>query len=230
MIIYPYNRRGNKMKRSALLCPSMMCCDFDRLKEEIIALDQAGCDIFHCDIMDGNYVDNMALSPYDVKIICNNTEKLVDVHLMVNNTDLVCGIYLKSDVDIIYIHPFTTRFPSKLLINIKEANKKAGIAINPHEPLSMFIELLPLCDYVMVMTVNPGFAGQNYINAVDHKIAELIKLKKKYNFKIILDGACSPTVIKNHANDGVNGFILGTATLFNKPLSYSDIIAELRNY
>ena len=218
------------MKNPALLCPSMMCCDFNLLKEEIVALDQAGCDIFHCDIMDGNYVDNMALSPYDVQVICNNTNKLVDVHLMVSNLDLICGIYLNSDVDIIYIHPFTTRFPTKTLINIKDKNKKAGIAINPHEPLSIFMELLPLCDYVMVMTVNPGFAGQNYISAVDHKISELIKLKKSHHFKIILDGACSPNVIKNHAEDGVDGFILGTSTLFNKSLPYKDIISELRNY
>lgn len=213
---------------NSLLCPSMMCCDFANLVNEIKSLDLAGCDIFHCDIMDGNYVANMALSPYDVKVIKEHTSKMVDVHLMVSNPDLATDIFLNIGVDLIYIHPFTSKFPLRLISKIKEANRKCGIVINPHEPLSMFKELLPLVDYVMVMTVNPGFAGQKYITAVDNKINELLAIRHDHNFKIVIDGACSMDVITSKHPLGVDGFVLGTSVLFNQKESYLDIITNIK--
>jgi len=206
-----------------------MCANYDCLKDEIIQLEQAGIDIFHCDIMDGNYVENMALSPNDVKSICKNTNKPVDVHLMVSNPELVCDLYLKTNVSIIYIHPETTKFPTKLLSKIKTAGKKAGIVINPQDTISKFDELIPLCDYILVMTVNPGFAGQKYLEWVEPKINELLALKKALNFKIVIDGACSPSVIKKLYPLGVDGFVLGTSALFNKNDCYDTIIKQIRN-
>ena len=217
------------MNQPLLLCPSMMCVDYDFLKNEVLKLDQAGIDIFHCDIMDGNYVENMALSPNDVKSICKNTNKPVDVHLMVTNSEVVCDIYLKTDVSIIYIHPETTKFPNELILKIKAAGKKAGIVINPQDSLSKFNELIPLCDYILVMTVNPGFSGQKYLEWVEPKINELLTLKKELNFKLVIDGACSPTVIKKLYPLGVDGFVLGTSALFNKNDRYDTIIKQIRD-
>ena len=222
-------KRKYNMNQPLLLCPSTMCIDCDFLKDEIIQLDQAGIDIFHCDIMDGNYVKNMALSPNDVRSICKNTKKPVDVHLMVSNPEVVSELYLKTDVSIIYIHPDTAEFPDKLLLKIKTAGKKVGIAINPQDSILKFAKLIPLCDYILVMTVNPGFAGQKYLEWVEPKIMELILLKNENNFKLIVDGACSPSIIKKLYHLGVDGFVVGTSALFNKNESYDTIIKQIRD-
>ncbi|MEA5026579.1 MAG: ribulose-phosphate 3-epimerase [Erysipelotrichaceae bacterium] len=216
------------MKKQLLLCPSIMCCDFDRLSVSVTDLETAGCDIMHCDVMDGSYVANIALGLEDVKTVCRNTSLLVDVHLMVSKPETVCSLFLQTDVDIIYIHPATSAFPSKLLLSIKEAGKKAGIVYNPHEPAEQWTELLPLCDYVLIMTVHPGFAGQTYLDWVDPKITKLIQWKSAYHYQLIIDGACSPDVIARLSKVGADGFVLGTAALFNKGQSYGTIIKELR--
>ncbi|MDD3923631.1 MAG: ribulose-phosphate 3-epimerase [Erysipelotrichaceae bacterium] len=217
------------MQTNTLLCPSMMCCDFNHFVEEIDNLNKAGVDIFHCDIMDGNYVNNMALSPYDVKFIRDHTDKPIDVHLMASNPELLCDIFIKAGADIVYFHPETAKFPIQLITKIKTAHKQAGIVINPHEPISMFTELFSLIDYVLIMSVNPGFSGQKYLRCIEHKIDELIKLKSEYKYKLILDGACSYEVIKEHQDKGVDGFILGTSVLFNQADSYKNVINRLRN-
>lgn len=211
-----------------LFCPSIMCANFDELKKEVVALDKAGVDIFHCDIMDGTFVPNITMGIEDIKTIRRHTKKLIDCHLMIENPLQKVDWFIDAGADLIYIHPESERYVVKTLAHIKERGKLAGIAVNPDTSIETVQEVLNLCDYVMVMTVNPGFAGQKFIEFTKNKINKLIKLKKEYDFKIIIDGACSPDVIKELSNLGCDGFVLGTSALFNQDKSYQELIGELK--
>ena len=211
-----------------LLCPSMMCADYGRLAEEIKALDRAGSDIFHCDIMDGTFVPNITMGLMDVRTIRSHTDKKVDVHLMIENPGEKVDWFLDAGADIIYIHPESERYVVKTLAHIKERGGEAGIAVNPDTGVSGITELLNLCDYVMIMTVNPGFSGQKFIEFTKKKLEELAGLKAEYGFRLMIDGACSPEIIKETGALGVEGFVLGTSALFGKEQTYAEIIPELR--
>lgn len=212
-----------------LLCPSMMCADYGTLKQEVEALDQAGVDIFHCDVMDGAFVPNMTMGIMDIKAIRKYTDKLVDCHLMIENPSTKVDMFLDAGCDLIYIHPESERYVVKTLAYIKSKNKLAGIAINPDTSIESISEMLNLVDYVMVMTVNPGFAGQKFIDFTKKKIQKLVALKEQFQFKIMIDGACSPCVIKELHEVGCDGFVLGTSALFGKDHSYPDLISQLRS-
>lgn len=211
-----------------LLCPSMMCADFTNLKNEVINLDQAGIDMFHCDVMDGSFVPNMTMGIMDIKAIRGLTDRLIDVHLMIEDPASKVDWFIDAGADLIYIHPESERYSIKTLQHIKERKKLAGIAINPDTSLSALEDILYVCDYVLVMSVNPGFAGQKFIDFIEKKIDKLIELKKEYNFKIVLDGACSEPIIKKYSKKGVDGFILGTSALFKDDFNYVEKMKELR--
>ncbi|MCV3327753.1 ribulose-phosphate 3-epimerase [Pediococcus ethanolidurans] len=211
-----------------LICPSMMCADFSNIKEEVSSLDQAGVDVFHMDVMDGHYVPNVALGVEDYKAIRENTDTMMDVHLMVSNPDRYVDIFSSLKPNIIYIHPDTTPMVTRTIEQIRGKGIHPGIAINPAFSVAQVQELLPLVDYVLVMTVNPGFAGQPFLDYVIPKIETLATLKNKNQFKLMVDGAISPERISQLSKIGVDGFILGTSSLFGKNKSYSEIISELR--
>lgn len=211
-----------------LLCPSMMCADWSNLESEVKALSQANIDIFHCDVMDGNFVPNMALGLEDIKAIRRLTTRPVDVHLMIENPSEKIDWFVDLGVDIIYIHPESEKYPSKVLSYIRNKGIAPGIAINPDTSISMIEELLPYVDYCLVMTVYPGFAGQQFLKNVEMKITRLIQYKKDMEFKVIVDGSCSPPVIDELTQRGVDGFVLGTSALFGKEESYQELVENLR--
>ncbi len=212
-----------------LMFPSMMCVDVDNYKEEIKLLVEAGVDSFHCDVMDGSFVPNMTMGIMDIKAIRKHTTKMIDVHLMIENPAEKVKWFIDAGADLIYIHPESERYTTKTLQMIKEAGKLAGIAINPDTSIEMIREVLNCCDYVMVMTVNPGFAGQKYIDFVTDKVKKLAQLKERFHFKIIIDGACSPEKIIELSALKADGFVLGTSALFGKNRSYKEIINELKS-
>lgn len=212
-----------------LFCPSMMCASFNHLEQEVKALDAAGTDIFHIDIMDGNFVPNFGMGTQDVTAIRESTDKRVDVHLMISNPGNYVEMFADLGADIIYIHPETDIQAARTLAKIKEKGKKAGIAINPGTSIHQIEELLPLIDYLMVMTVNPGFAGQKYLPYVDPKIKKLVELKGTFSFELMVDGAISEPIIQRLAKIGVDGFVLGTSTLFGKEQSYKEILDRLKH-
>lgn len=211
-----------------LICPSLMCADFSNIKQEVQALDQADIDIFHMDVMDGNFVPNMALGVEDYRAVRQATEKPMDVHLMVQNPQKMVPIFADLGADIMYIHPEADPMPTSTLLDIKKRGIKPGIAINPGTSVNMIHELLPLVDYVLVMTVNPGFAGQAYLNFVNSKIDELSELKAEFDYQLMVDGAISPQKIASLSKHGVDGFIVGTSSLFGKKQSYTDIVKDLK--
>lgn len=212
-----------------LLCPSMMCADFSSLKDEIENLEKSGIDIFHLDVMDGSFVPNFGMGLQDIEYICKTATKPCDVHLMIENPSKYIDKFAKLGVNIIYIHPETDSHACRTLQMIRDAGVKSGIAVNPGTSFETVKELLHLCDYVMLMSVNPGFAGQKYLDFVTEKFEKFVNEAENYGgYDVMIDGAFSPEKIEMLSKIGVKGFILGTSALFGKDKSYKEIIDELR--
>ncbi len=209
------------------LYPSMMCADYGNLAAEVAALDAAGADSFHCDVMDGVFVPNITMGLMDIKAVRAATNKPLDVHLMIENPLNKLDLFVDAGADIIYIHPESERFVAKALVAIREKGCKAGLAIDPDTPVCAIEDLLPIVDYVMVMTVNPGFAGQSFLEFTLPKIERLAALKQEHPFTLVIDGACSPERIEQLSALGADAFVLGTSALFGKG-DYAESMARLR--
>lgn len=210
---------------------SMMCANYANLEKEVRDLENGGIDSFHIDIMDGRYVPNFAMSLNDMKYIASATKKPLDVHLMIEHPNNMIEMFLTHlrKGDTVYIHPEAEYHPSTTLQKIIDAGMIPGIAINPGTSVEYVLEMLHIADKVMVMSVNPGNAGQMYLPYVGNKIAKLIKLKEEMNFKLYWDGACSMDKIRTYAPQGFDGFILGTTILFGKNRPYEEILKEVKN-
>ena len=208
-------------------CASMMCADYACLRDEVAALEEGGIDGFHIDIMDGQFVPNFAMGLEDLRYIRRAAKKPLDVHLMIKKPDSYLKLFTDCNVDVIYVHPEADYHPSTTLQHIIEAGVTPGIAINPGTSIESVLELLYIVDRVLVMSVNPGHAGQIYLPYVGQKVERLLELKDKYKFKVYWDGACGMDKIETFAPKGVDGFILGTTVLFGKERPYGDILAEL---
>lgn len=212
------------------LTASMMCADFGHLEQEVKALETAGIDSFHIDIMDGRYVPNFAMSLNDMKYIRSATDKPLDVHLMIEHPMTHIDIFIKNlkKGDTIYIHPEAEYHPSTTLQKIIDAGLIPGIAINPGTSVETVMEMLRIVKKVLVMSVNPGNAGQMYLPYVGKKIEHLLTLREEMDFELIWDGACSAERILEYGPKGMDGFVLGTTLLFGKDRSYGEILKEIK--
>ena len=214
------------------LTASMMCASYGNLEKEVRELEDGGIDSFHIDIMDGRYVPNFAMSLNDMKYIASATKKPLDVHLMLehpnNNVQLFLDNLRKGDT--VYIHPEAEYHPSTTLQKIINAGMIPGIAINPGTSVETVYEMLRIVKKVLIMTVNPGNAGQMYMPYVGKKVDMLLHLKEEMGFKAYWDGACSKDKIMKFAPKGMDGFVLGTTLLFGKDKLYGETIKEIRHY
>ena len=212
------------------LMASMMCANYGNLEKEVQNLEDGGIDSFHIDIMDGRYVPNFAMSLNDMKYIASATKKPLDVHLMIEHPNNRIGLFLKNlrKGDTVYIHPEAEYHPSTTLQSIIDAGMIPGIAINPGTSIEMVMEMLRIVDKVLVMSVNPGNAGQMYLPYVGKKITRLLSMKEDMGFEIYWDGACSADKILEYAPKGVRGFVLGTTLLFGKEASYAQTLQNIR--
>lgn len=214
------------------LTASMMCANYGNLEREVRLLEEGGIDSFHIDIMDGRYVPNFAMSINDMAYIASATNKPLDVHLMIEHPNNNIQIFLRKlrRGDTVYIHPEAEYHPSTTLQKIIDAGMVPGIAINPGTSIETVYEMLRIVRKVLVMSVNPGNAGQMYLPYVGKKIDNLVPLKKEMGFKVYWDGACSEDRILQFAPKGVDGFVLGTTLLFGKEAPYQETIEKIRKF
>ena len=212
------------------LTASMMCADYGHLEREVRNLEKGGIDSFHIDIMDGRYVPNFAMSLNDMRYIASITQKPLDVHLMVEHPNNTIELFIANlrKGDTIYIHPEAEYHPSTTLQKIINAEMIPGIAINPGTSVEHVMEMLRIVKKVLVMSVNPGNAGQMYLPYVGKKITKLLALKEDMGFEMYWDGACNAERILQYAPRGVKGFVLGTTLLFGKDKPYEETLQNIR--
>lgn len=212
------------------LTASMMCANYGNLEKEVRDLEEGGIDSFHIDIMDGRYVPNYAMSLNDMRYIASATTKPLDVHLMIEHPKNHIDLFLKNlrKGDTVYIHPEAEYHPSTTLQEIIDAGMIPGIAINPGTSVETVLEMLRIVKKVLVMSVNPGNAGQMYLPYVGKKYTKLLSLKEDMDFELYWDGACNAERIKEYAPKGVRGFVLGTTLLFGKDKPYGETLQNIR--
>ena len=214
------------------LTASMMCANYGHLEKEVRELEEGGIDSFHIDIMDGRYVPNFAMSLNDMRYIASATSKPLDVHLMIEHPNNQIGLFLQNlrKGDTVYIHPEAEYHPSTTLQKIIDAGMIPGIAINPGTSIETVYEMLSIVDKVLIMSVNPGNAGQMYLPYVGKKIKRLLDMKDEMKIEVVWDGACSADKIMEYAPLGMDGFVLGTTLLFGKNKSYGETLQDIRRF
>jgi ribulose-phosphate 3-epimerase len=217
---------GNAIKK--IIAPSILSADFSRLGEEIAAIEKGGADWVHVDIMDGHFVPNITIGPPVVASIRKITKLPLDVHLMIQDPDKYIEKFAKAGADIITIHVETSPHLHRSVQFIKDQGCKAGVSLNPATSLATLDHILSEVDMVLIMTVNPGFGGQEFIPSVLPKIKSL---RKKINEKgigvdIEVDGGVNLNTISKVAQAGGNIFVAGNA-VFTTP-DYGKTISELR--
>ena len=202
--------------------PSLMCVDLLNLRSEVENLANAGCSTYHIDVMDGNYVPNITLGLLDIKAIDSISTLPLEVHLMVSEPAKILDLFNFKNVSTIFVHPESCSDLRQTLLKIKSMNKHPGIAINPNESLSTLVETIDLVEAIIVMAVNPGYAGQKFIETTYEKLRNVTEICRKYSSKadILLDGAVSDKNIKQLVDCGATGFVLGTAGLFKDGNDY----------
>ena len=204
------------------LAPSILSADFARLLEDVKKVEQAGCEYLHIDVMDGHFVPNITLGPAIVKSLRKDVNMVFDTHLMIENPDNYIKDFVDAGSDIIVVHAEACNHLHRTIQNIKSYNIKAGVALNPATPIETIKHVLEDVDMVLVMTVNPGFGGQSFIEGMIEKIEELKKLidEKKLKVDIQVDGGIKPDNIDKVVKAGANIIVAGSA-IFN-----SDNICE----
>lgn len=195
------------------LYTSILSADFSNLKSEIKLVEKAGVQGIHCDIMDGNFVPNISYGPMIVSCVNKITNLPLDVHLMIDNCDLYIKNFAEAGADYISVHFENNIHLHRTVSLIKSFKIKAGVAINPSTPVSFLGDILPFIDFVLVMSVNPGFGGQNFIETTLEKIKTLRELitNKNYNCHIQVDGGVDAVNIKTIRNAGADMFVAGAS-------------------
>ena len=212
------------------LMASMMCANYGNLEREVRELDEGGIDSFHIDIMDGRYVPNYAMSLNDLRYIRSATKTPLDVHLMIEHPNTHIRLFIQNlkPGDTIYIHPEAEYHPSTTLQKVIDAGIVPGIAVNPGTSVENVYEILRIVKKVLVMSVNPGNAGQMYLPYVGKKCEKFLSLKDEMDFEVYWDGACGADKIKKFAPLGVRGFVLGTTLLFGNKRPYGETLKAIR--
>ena len=218
------------MTSPILISPSILSADFARLGEEVRAIDEAGADWIHIDVMDGHFVPNITIGPGVVKALRPHTKKPFDVHLMISPVDQYLNAFAEAGADILTVHPEAGPHIHRSIQYIKSLGVQAGVVLNPGTPAKMLDYLIDDVDLILVMSVNPGFGGQSFIENQLRKIEAIRKMidKSGRDIRLQVDGGIDFVTAPRAIAAGADVLVAGTATFRGGPAAYADNIRKLK--